>query len=250
MLTGTADIDRLAEQFPAPTIPAWSTEPFVLGQVTVLQVIAELRRPGRDTMLPPALHPTDPPALSLQAWRVGDSPVGPFAFAHGRLSCRSGVRARGLTVAAFTTSPDAAAFLRDRFGFPCRPAEVDLAPHYDGCDLTVSVEGRPVLVVSALDPQPLGADDVQYTSTLNLAHTPNGLRLVQVEAHHDADSVERVQGRITRFEVDAWGDDRLDPYHVVTTTVARDREVTLPAVRFVCRADVSAFEGTESVSIR
>ena len=41
MLTGTADIDRLAEQFPAPTIPAWSTEPFVLGQVTVLQVIAE-----------------------------------------------------------------------------------------------------------------------------------------------------------------------------------------------------------------
>ena len=35
-----------------------------------------------------------------------------------------------------------------------------------------------MLVVAALDPQPLGAEDVQYTSTLNLAHTPNGLRLV------------------------------------------------------------------------
>jgi len=52
------------------------------------------------------------------------------------------------------------------------------------------------------------------------------------------------------FDPDAFGDGRLDPYHVVTTTVAHDREVTLPAVRFVCRADVSAFEGTESVSIR
>jgi hypothetical protein len=250
MLTGTADAEALAERLPAPTIEEWSKEPFVLGQVTVLQVIAEIRRPGRDTMMPPALHPTDPPAVSLQAWRVGDSPVGPFAFAHARLSCRSGVRARGLTVAAFTTSPDAAAFLRDRFGFPCRPADVDLEAHYDSCDLTVSVEGRPVLVVSALDPQPLGTDDVQYTSTLNLAHTPNGLRLVQVETHHEADSVERVQARITRFEAETWGDGRLDPYHVVTTTVARDRELALPAVRFVCRADVSAFEGTESVSIR
>jgi hypothetical protein len=104
-----------------------------------------------------------------------------------------------------------------------------------------------VLVVAALDPQPLGPEDVQYTSTLNLAHTPNGLRLVQVETNHEADSVERVAARIVRFEGEVWGDGRLDPYHVVTTTVARDRSITLPPVRFVCRADVSAFEGTESV---
>jgi antitoxin (DNA-binding transcriptional repressor) of toxin-antitoxin stability system len=250
MLTGTAAAEVLAESLPAPTIDAWPTEPFVLEQVTVLQVIAELRRPGRDALLPPALHPTDPPALSLQAWRVGDSTVGPFAFAHTRLSCRSGVRARGLTTAAFGTSPDAAALLRDRLGFPCRPAEVDLEAHYDGCDLTVTVDGRPVLVVVAHDPQPLGADDVQYTSTLNLAHTPNGLRLVQVETDHDADSVERVGARIVRFEADTWGDARLDPYHVVTTTLARDRRITLPPVRFVCRPDVSAFEGTESIRAR
>jgi hypothetical protein len=34
----------------------------------------------------------------------------------------------------------------------------------------------------------------------------------------------------------------------VTTTVARDNAVSVPAVRFVCRADVSAFEGTEAVT--
>jgi hypothetical protein len=247
MLTGVADAERLAEGLPAPTIEAWSADSFDLSDVTVLQVIAELRRAHRDELLPPALHSTDPPALSIQAWRVGDSPVGPFAFAHTRLSCRSGVRARGFTTAAFTTSPDAAALLRVRFGFPCRPAEVDLEPHYDGCDLTVTVEGRPVLVVAALDPQPLGPEDVQYTSTLNLAHTPNGLRLVQVETDHHADNVERVKARVVRFEGEVWGDGRLDPYHVVTTTLARDRTITLPPVRFVCQADVSAFEGTESV---
>ncbi len=247
MLTGVADAERLAESLLAPTIAAWSKEPVELSDVTVLQVIAELRRAHRDELLPPALHSTDPPALSIQAWRVGDSPAGPFAFALTRLSCRSGVRARGFTTAAFATSPDAAELLRDRYGFPCRPADVDLAPHYDGCDLTVTVEGRPVLVVAALDPQPLGAEDVQYTSTLNLAQTPNGLRLVQVETDHHADSVERVQARIVRFEGEVWGDGRLDPYHVVTTTLARDRAMTLPPVRFVCRADVSAFEGTEAV---
>ena len=122
-----------------------------------------------------------------------------------------------------------------------------LQAHYDGCDLTVTVDGRPAAVVASIDPQPLGADDVQYTSTLNLAHTPNGLRLVQVEAHHEADSVERVGARIAHFDGERWGDGRLDPYHVVTTTLARDRTIAMPPVRFVCRADVSAFEGTESV---
>ena len=104
-----------------------------------------------------------------------------------------------------------------------------------------------MLVVAALDPQPLGADDVQYTSTLNLAHTPNGLRLVQVEAHHEADSVERVGARIVRFDAERVGRRSPRPvprgHHHDRPRPARS---TMPPVRFVCRADVSAFEGTES----
>ena len=108
----------------------------------------------------------------------------------------------------------------------------------------MAVDGRTVLSIAGLDPEPLGVDDVQYTSTLNLADTPNGRRLVQVEAHHEAEGVERVQARIVEFDAASWGSDALDPYYVVTATVGRDRSITLPAVRFVCRADVSAFEGT------
>jgi hypothetical protein len=207
-----------------------------------------LRRAGRDALLPPALHPTDPPSLSIQAWRVDESELGPFTLCFTRLSCRSGVRARGLTTAAYVDNPAAAAALRDQLGFPCRVGALRLDTHYDGCDLLVSVDSRTILAIAGLDPEPLGGDDVQYTSTLNLADTPNGRRLVQIEAHHDNEAVERVHARVVDFDAGSWGNDLLDPYFVVTATVARDRSITLPAVRFVCRADVSAFEGTETIA--
>jgi hypothetical protein len=186
--------------------------------------------------------------LSIQAWRAGDSDVGPLAVCFTRLSCRSGVRARGFTTAAVADRAAVASRLRDQYGFPCRTGDVRLRKHYDACDLTVTEDGRTILAVIGLDPDPLGADDVQYTGTMNLAHTPKGLRLVQVESHHHGESVERVDARIDAFESGAWGDARFDPYYVVTTTIARAESVTVPPVRFVCRADISAFEGTESVS--
>jgi hypothetical protein len=248
MLTGTADAEALAGAFHASTIPVWLKEPFVMRDVLTLQVIAEMRRDHRSGLLPPGLHPTDPTTLSIQAWRAGDSDVGPLVVCFTRLSCRSGVRARGFTTTAIADRAAVASRLRDQFGFPCRTGDVRLRKHYDACDLTVTDEDRIILAVTGLDPEPLAADDVQYTGTMNLAHTPSGLRLVQVESHHQGESVERVGARIEAFEPGAWGDARFDPYYVVTTTIARADSVTLPPVRFVCRADISAFEGTESVS--
>ncbi len=240
MITGSADLDRLAGG--APTIDAWADEDLELGGVECFQLIAEMRSGAREAVLPPALHPTIPPALSIQAWNVADSPWGPFALVHTRVSCRAGVRARGYTTAAVASTASAAAGLAGRFGFPTRTGAVDLRRHYDGVDL--EADG---LRITALDPTPLGADDVQYTGTLNLADTPNGLRLVQVEARHSGDRVERVRGRIVGFDAGAWGDERLSPYHVVSASIAVET-VTMPAVRFVCRPDELAFSGTEKVA--
>lgn len=239
MITGTADPDRLAAS--APTITSWSDEDLVLGSVECFQLIAEMRSTAREAVLPPALHPTIPPSLTIQAWTVGDSPWGPFSMVHTRVSCRAGVRARGFTTAATATVPEAAAGLADRFGFPVRVGPVRLRRHYDGVDL--EADG---LRIAALDPTPLGSGDVQYTGTLNLATTPKGLRLVQVESHHSGDRVERVKGRIVDFEPAAWGDALLSPYHVVSTSIALET-ITMPAVRFVCRPDELAFSGTEKV---
>jgi hypothetical protein len=85
MLTGTANVDALSDRLRAPTITAWSKEAIELRGVRALQVIAELRRAGRDALLPPALHPTDPPSLSLQAWRVDESEFGSFTLCFTRL---------------------------------------------------------------------------------------------------------------------------------------------------------------------
>jgi hypothetical protein len=239
MITGTADLDRLAAS--APTITTWSDEDLELGSVECFQLIAEMRSTAREAVLPPALHPTIPPSLSIQAWNVADSPWGPFSMAHTRVSCRAGVRARGFTTAATATSAQAATGLAERFGFPVRVGPVELRRHYDGVDL--AADG---LRIAALDPTPLGSADVQYTGTLNLATTPNGLRLVQVESHHSGDRVERIQGRIIEFESTMWGDPLLSPYHVVSTSIAVET-ITMPAVRFVCRPDELAFSGTEKV---
>jgi hypothetical protein len=141
----------------------------------------------------------------------------------------------------------ACAGLAERFGFAATVAEIDLAIHYDSATAEVRLGGTTTLAVVAVDPTPLALDAVQATSTMNLAHTPTGLRLVQVEARHRSTSVERLHGQVHVFDAAAWGDDRLDPYDVVSAVVVRDESVTLPHVRFVCRPDVSAFEGTERV---
>jgi hypothetical protein len=35
---------------------------------------------------------------------------------------------------------------------------------------------------------------------------------------------------------------------VIAATVATDRSITVPALRFICRPDISAFEGTERIA--
>lgn len=240
MITGSADLERLAAG--AATIEAWDDDDLELDGVECFQLIAEMRSQAREAVLPPALHPTVPPALSIQAWNVSESPWGPFSAVHTRVSCRSGVRARGYTTAAVVSTEPAAAGLAARFGFPTRVGPIGLRRHYDGVDL--EADG---LRITALDPTPLGSSDVQYTGTMNLAATPNGLRLVQVESRHSGDRVERVQGRIVSFDPAAWGDELLAPYHVVSSSIAVE-SIVIPAVRFVCRPDELAFSGTEKVA--
>lgn len=245
MLQGTAAIDTLAGN--AATIDAWSSEPASLVGVTCVQIIAELRRADRAALLPAGLHPTDPPSIALLGWRVDESPWGPFSWVSSRLSCRSGVRARGLTTAAVVDSVSAAEGLAVRYGFPTRVGDVRIERHYDGVDVSVDDGGLPILRAVGVDARPLGLNDVQYNGTMNLANTPNGLRLVQVEADYDPLQVERMKGRIEHFDGAAWGSATLDPYFVVAATVARERSITLPPVRFVCRPEESALHATERI---
>ena len=244
MLLGTADVDDLLTD--APVVEAFSPDGIELGEVTCFQLSAEMRNISREALLPPGLHPTIPASLTVQFWDVGTSNWGRFSMVVVRVSCRSGVRARGLSTRAICSDPAVTDDLRAIWGFPAVSGEVELRSSYHGVDATAVVDGDVVLEASGLDPDPMGLSDVQYTGTLNLAHTPRGPRLVQVEAHHLASRVERLQPYLHTFDSMALGHNLLLPAREVAATVATE-SVSIPAVRFVCSVDELAFNGTEAV---
>lgn len=294
MISGTASIDDLAAG--AAEMAAFGTESVRLGGVTGLSLVAELRRQAREDVLPPGLHPIVPPAMSLLAWDVSESPWGPFSATFVRVVCRSGARARTFCTGAAASTAQAVAGLRSQFGFPAQRAHVALRRHYDGVELTVTSAGEadqrisrtatswperpksaagdsrnqsaeqpgnsavnaapgnapagsgtgPMLELSALDPDPLSVGDLQHVGSMNLAHTPLGLRLVQVETHHEPSRVERLSARIDAFDAAAWGQPLFDPYWIVSCSVSLE-DIEIPAIRFVCDPLKPAAEGTERV---
>ena len=116
MLVGTADPAQLAGN--AATLSAFHPDAIEFADTVCLQLTAEMRNAARESQVPPGLHPTIPAALSVQAYDVGNSPWGSFRMATVRVSCRSGVRARGFTRASVVSSEQACQGLRDALGFP------------------------------------------------------------------------------------------------------------------------------------
>lgn len=246
MLIGNASIPSLARS--AATINQYCQEAIEFNDVVCFQMTMEMRNQAREAVLPPALHPTIPASLSLQIWEVGDSIWGQFTMAICRIACRSGVRARGFTSKVYVSGATAADKLATTFGFPASVAEINFRHGYDGVDIHVLRDSKKILSVASLNPEPMGSNDVQYTGTLNLAHTPNGLRLVQLEAQHRCSRVERLSSRLKTFIPEAWGNSLFDPYLVVSSSIANEA-VSFPPIRFVCKPDELAFTGTEAVKV-
>jgi Acetoacetate decarboxylase (ADC) len=244
MLVGTADVDALAAH--APVMDSLDTEPLVLPGAWVLHVTYEMPVAAREALLPPALHPTDPPLVSWLFFRADAGPLGAFQLAQLRVECRRGLRPRGFLVASVIDSSDAARTLAARWGYRSCPGEVHLARQYDAVTGTVRLNGRSALEVALADPDPLGPHDIQYTASMHLAETPRGLRLVQVDPTFAVARAERGRARLLAFDASAWGEARLVPTHPVSASIAV-ADVTLPKLRYLCRPDVWAFEGTETV---
>ncbi len=243
MLIGTANLDALAAF--APVMERLDGDAVTFEHAEVLQVAYEIATPHRTAMLPPALHPTDPPLVIWLLYRCPSSPWGPFAMAQTRIECRSGLRLRAFLVSAVVDNPDAATALSARWGFAVQDGAVTLRHYYDCVHATATVDRRAILDLIVSDPDPLSAADVQYAANMNLAHTPRGLRLVQVEPRYQIHRVERGRPRAVEFEGTAWGEARVQPVYPVAASLAL-ADITLPRLRFVCRPDVLAFDGTEA----
>jgi len=244
VLTGTADPEALAAR--APVMDTLDAGPLRLGGVEVMHAAFELPYASREPLLPPGLHPTTPPLLVVLAWRVADSPWGPFSMAQARISCRSGVRPRGFVAGCIVDGAAAASALAADWGFPTRVGMIALQRSYDRAELIVTSDGATAVHLVGADPDPLGPGDAQFSVTTTLARTPRGLRLVQVEPDYELRRVERIRPHLVVFDGAAWDLPGLRPSHPVAATVSVG-DITIPPLRFLSRPDVTAFEGTETV---
>jgi hypothetical protein len=246
MLTGKAPVaDFLAH---AATMTAFDTEELILDGVEVFQAMFEMHIASREASLPASLHPTAVPTLVVQVWRCEESPWGAFGLAQGRVGSRSGLRPRGHVQGCVCNSAAATEALRTRWGFPARSGAVELHRHYDAVEAAVTVGASTVLSLHGFDPEPLGHDDVAYSGSVALAHTPRGVRLVQIEYDVAVERVERVRPQLDEFDATGFGmHPTVDPYHPVSASIAVG-SITLHRLRYVCRPDEMAFTGTEPVA--
>jgi hypothetical protein len=123
---------------------------------------------------------------------------------------------------------------------------VSLQRYYDSIRAQVVVAGETVLELTVADPQPLAAGDIQYVPNMNLAHTPKGLRLIQVEPRYQLIRAERGRPQVSTFNGAVWSVPELRPVYPISASLAA-ADITIPSIRFLCRPDVWAFEGTEAV---
>jgi hypothetical protein len=244
MLSGRARPETLAQG--GPTLVDLGGGAVTLEEVQTLQVFSEFESALAQELLPPALHPTLPGVVGWMVQRVGSSPWGPFALAQMRIECRSGVRPRGFLVAAVVDDATAAAALSSRWGFRTLRGKVRMRRFYDQVQAEVTIDGEVALAIGLRDPEPLSAADVQYVASMHLASTPRGLRLVQVDPTFTVERAERGEPLIEAFDGEAWGVPDLDPSYPISASLTTGT-MTLPQLRYLCRPDVWAFEGTEKV---
>jgi hypothetical protein len=246
MLTGTAPVaDFLAH---AATMSSFDTDELALAEVELFQAMFEMRIASRETSLPASLHPSAVPTFVVQVWRCADSPWGPFRLAQGRVGSRSGLRPRGHIQACVCDNATATDALRARWGFPAQNGAVELQRHYDAVEASVVVGSSTVMSLRGVNPEPLGDNDITYSGSVAIAHTPRGLRLVQIDYDLAVERAERVRPQLVAFDAAAFGvHPTVDPYYPVSGSIATG-SLTLHRLRYVCRPDEMAFTGTEPVS--
>jgi hypothetical protein len=241
---GTLDVTPLLGG--APTMNDLQTDALVLPKVEILHALHEITAGPMLDILPPALHPTIPPTMHVTVWRARDTELGDFTMAQVRIGCRAGVRPRGFLLGCVIDADLAAEQLGARWGFRSDPGTPKLRTGHDRIQATVERDGETILDISLVGPEPISGGDVQYTANMNLAHTPAGDRLVQVDPEFEFHKASRGRLQLTTFDAGAWGEARIVPSWPVSTsfTVA---DVTLPRLRYTCKLDVPAMAGTETI---
>ena len=247
-INGTADPNRLTRY--APTMASLDTDPLMLPDVKVLQVIYEIDDAVMADLIPPALHPTIPPTMHVIGMRAEDGPLGAFTLAVVRVGCRAAVRPRGLPTRAVCTDGEAARALTERWGFPITIGEPVLRERYDRQSIEVNEGNVTVLSAQLIDPVPIGNGDLLYTAGMHVAHIADADQsgetkpwLVQVDPEFAVSRADRGQAQIDAFDSEFWDAPLLRPVYPIVASYTT-ANITLPAIRYICDPLQPAISGT------
>src|SRR5437870_10906602 len=116
---------RLPHSAPAVS-PLYPPPPWKLPGARVLKLLFETDVDPVLTWLPPKLSRSSPPYAIITAAQFPQSPVGPFSLAAQYIGCRAGFFIRALTLQAVCDTAPALAALREVWGYPCTPGQLEL----------------------------------------------------------------------------------------------------------------------------
>jgi hypothetical protein len=233
-LVGTRSLSNLAAA--APVVPSLDVERWELPGARILQLMYEIDASAMTTLIPPALHPTIPPTLVFTVTHFPESPAGAFVLGEVRVGARSGARPRGLLLQAYASTPEAARELSTRWGYPVKVGDCRLEKRYDRIYGSVEADGKTILDITLLNPEPISGNDVQYLASLNLAKiTRDGaeqLRLIQVDPDYAFKSADRGRPQLGAFDAAAWKVDGAVPNHAVSASCCV-ADISMPALRYL-----------------
>jgi len=249
-LFGKQDVQAVVTR--APLMNGFGTEAWELKNAEILHLAFEVVEGPAEWLIPPALHPSIPPYVTLSVARFPTSPAGPFALAQVRLVVRAGIRPRAYLLGAYTNSAQAAAELRARWGFTIGLGIITLQARHDRVIGQVVREGQTILEMELENPEQISGADVTYLDSLHLARViENGKEtpvIVQVDPEYVFHSAQRGKPRLISLQADAWGGNgRLrctNPMHATFCHCDTD----LPKLRFALDPSVPAVQSSRRLA--
>ena len=230
----------------ATVLRGFDTAPVTLENSLIVTAMFELDPTSVESLLPPALNPSLPPAMTFMAYECPSSPWGAFRMLQLRLNCRAAHRLRSFVVSAVVDNDVAREALSQRWGYPCRPGRIGIRRNFDEVALSVEEAGTSTLDVRLLSPVPVGPADVIFDPNLHAVRSPVGLRLLQVEPVLVPAKADRGKPKVVTFDAPAWGDGGVAPIFPVAGSVV-EAEITLAPLAYALFWDQSPLKGVDRV---
>ncbi len=230
----------------APVTGELADEEWETDQAEALTLSYEIEDTYRLEMLPAALHPSIPLYAQIMVRSHGSSPVGAFNLAEVRLMTRAGSHYGGYTIGAFANTTESVEFLRTRYGWAVSLGDIALNQRHFGARAHVEVDGRCVLDMSIVHPQPITPGDFLVIAGFHLARVGSDLRLIQSEPSYEIAMIQRGKPQLTAIDTEAFGDARVRPQNPIVATYLKG-SFKLGRVRYLIDPTRPATEGTERI---